>query len=321
MKITDGVLKVTFVSWWPMTDVDINNFNISDRFFLNFLEKKFDCKTQIVGRDEDPQIVYASVFDPDRESVIRYLDSRPTSLKIFYSGENLRSRFTLYRDHLIDHVDIALGFEKLASPKSLRFPIWLTSTFDKKTFYDLLVDDPNCDLNKYFKTKGIKLSGRGFCSLCCSWSGKLNRGLVFETLNKYKRVDSCGAFMKNSDLLDRLDQDITAYLQKFNFNICMENSKSKTYTTEKIFNAIYADTIPIYFNGHIPEPGVLNSDRIINLKDKNALDSVKCHDDNYRDIYNKDIFVEGANDVIMGYYKAFAAKLLFLFSRSHKSSV
>jgi len=315
--IKNNTIRVTFISWWDISDgIDINCFNISDRFFLNLIERTFNCKCKIVDNDNKPDIIFVSVFNENREYVVDYLKNHDLSLKIFYTGENLDSRYTEYNDYLLNHVDITLGFKKFNDNKSLRFPIWLTSTFDKKTFWDLLRDNPKFDLNKYFKQDDFDESKRGFCSLCCSWGGLLNREMAFVCLNNYKPVNSGGSFLNNSLMLANMNQDISAYYNNFNFNLCMENSKGTQYTTEKVFNAIYAGTIPIYYNDDIPEPDVLNNERIINLRDENIMDVIKYYDNNYRKIFNLNIFTEKANEVILNYYNSFILSLKKFISRS-----
>lgn len=315
--IKNNILRITFVSWWDISSgIDINCFNISDRFFLNFIERIFNCKTKIVDNHDKPDIIFVSVFNENRAEVESYLKSHSFALKIFYTGENLEAKYNNYNDYLLDYIDIALGFKKFPSDKSLRFPIWLTSTFNKKTFYDLLSENHNIDLNKFFKHDDFDETKRGFCSLCCSWGGLLNRGVAYNCLSMYKPVNSSGSFLNNSTLLAELNQDISLYYSKFNFNLCMENSKGTQYTTEKIFNAIYADTIPIYYNDDIPEPDVLNNKRIINLKDKNIMDVIKYYDNNYREIFNLDIFTEKANDTILKYYTDFILSLKKFISHS-----
>lgn len=50
--------------------------------------------------------------------------------KIFFSGENLQSSMVLkfdpiYRDHRINEVDLALGFEFRSDPNYYRLPLWV----------------------------------------------------------------------------------------------------------------------------------------------------------------------------------------------------
>lgn len=310
--IKNNTIRVTFISWWEMEDdVDKTRFNTSDRFLLNFLEKIFDCKTEIVSNNDECDVIFVSVFNDFKEDVIDYLDNHNSTLKIFFTGENLERRFDWYDDYLLDHVDIAIGFKKFNSPKSLRFPLWLTSTFDDKTFYDLLVNNRDIDLNKYFKKIDFDENKRGFCTLVTTWNGYLDRELAFNELNDYKPVNSGGEFLNNSSMLADLDQNITAYYNKFNFNICLENSGGIGYTTEKIFNALYAGTIPIYSNEHEPESDILNQKRIIIWENENTFEKIKYYDNNYREIFDLDIFNENANQLIFKFY----TDLIFLIKQ------
>ena len=313
--IKNNTIRVTFISWWEMEEgVDKTRFNTSDMFLLNFLEKIYNCKTEIVSNNDDFDVIFVSVFDDYREDVIEFLDNNNSALKIFFTGENLDRRYYWYGDYLLDHVDIALGFKKFDSPKSLRFPLWLTSTFNDKTFYDLLVNNRDIDLNKYFKKDKVNENKRGFCTLVSTWNGHLDRESVFNFLSQYKVVNSGGEFLNNSSMLVDLDQNITSYYKNFNFNLCLENSGGIGYTTEKIFNALYACTIPVYSNENEPEPDILNQERIIIWENENTLEKIKYYDNNYREIYDLDIFNKNANQLIFKFYNDFISKLNDLIS-------
>ena len=75
----------------------------------------------------------------------------------------------------------------------------------------------------------------------------------------------CPGKLLHSDnsLKDEYHDDKKAYLEQFLFNICAENACVKGYVTEKIFEALEAGTIPIYWGDPNPESAVLNPQRII----------------------------------------------------------
>jgi Glycosyltransferase family 10 (fucosyltransferase). len=53
-------------------------------------------------------------------------------------------------------------------------------------------------------------------------------------------------------------------LKQFYFNICPENSNCAGYVTEKVFEAISAGCIPIYWGDYNhPEPSILNEEAIL----------------------------------------------------------
>ena len=63
------------------------------------------------------------------------------------------------------------------------------------------------------------------------------------------------------------------YIKHSLFNICPENSSSEGYTTEKIFQAFEAGTIPLYWGYDLPEKDILNKNKycFCNVEDINTL--------------------------------------------------
>lgn len=73
-----------------------------------------------------------------------------------------------------------------------------------------------------------------------------------ELSRRYKQVTAPGISMNNcSDLGARSSpswqQEKQAYLRSFKFTIAFENSRRIGYTTEKLYDALGADTVPIYW--------------------------------------------------------------------------
>lgn len=64
--------------------------------------------------------------------------------------------------------------------------------------------------------------------------------------------------------------DKTAFNERCRFTIAPENSFGDGYTTEKLFDAVHAGVVPLYWGGDtkgLPEPRILNSGRILILAD------------------------------------------------------
>ncbi len=82
----------------------------------------------------------------------------------------------------------------------------------------------------------------------------------------------------DNSLQDEYGDNKKAYLRQFLFNICAENASVKGYVTEKIFDALEAGTIPIYWGDPNPEPAILNPQRIVfwdESKVENVLSFIK----------------------------------------------
>lgn len=78
------------------------------------------------------------------------------------------------------------------------------------------------------------------------------RERFFKELVRHRPVAAPGRSMNNcSDLSSRTsekwDEDKARYLRKFKFTIAFENSRRIGYATEKLYEALRADTVPIYW--------------------------------------------------------------------------
>ena len=74
-----------------------------------------------------------------------------------------------------------------------------------------------------------------------------------------------GRWRHNTDTLKtQFDDDKDAYLRSVRFNVCPENSDTKDYVTEKLFDAFAAGVLPIYLGSqNDPEPGLINREAVI----------------------------------------------------------
>ena len=71
-------------------------------------------------------------------------------------------------------------------------------------------------------------------------------------------------------LMDQFQDDIRAYLRHSTLYICLENTNSPGYTTEKLFQSLMNGAIPIYWgSSNRPEPEVLTGNGIIFHDPKN----------------------------------------------------
>ena len=120
----------------------------------------------------------------------------------------------------------------------------------------------------------------------------------------------------DDDMRGRFGDDKIAYLRQFRFNLCPENSNNRGYVTEKVFEAIKAGCVPIYWgNEGYPEPDILNPKAIVYLdKDKpeEGLTLLrKLYDDPkaYAEFAAQPRFLPGASDKIYAYYERLEAKL------------
>ena len=95
----------------------------------------------------------------------------------------------------------------------------------------------------------------GFCNFIYSNpNGDIHRKLLFEEINKYKRVDSLGEYLNNKKIDKAIGTNLTETVinsielkRKYKFSIACENACYRGYTSEKIWTSLQANTIPIYW--------------------------------------------------------------------------
>lgn len=220
--------------------------------------------------------------------------------KIFFTGENYR---TLYSDHCLKSVKLSLGSEYVDAGNYLRFPLWYLYFIKPNFKYD---DVKNWVLKVTEYNKTFQNQRKRFCSLVASHDPMGFREELFNILSLNYRVDSGGNFLKNTDDLHGLcNNDKELFLKNYRFNICFENSNKNGYVTEKIFEAIVAGSIPIYWgSGLKPEPDILNQTRILfyNPTNENTLQNqiewLESNPNHYREFYTQDVFMPFASEII-----------------------
>lgn len=201
-------------------------------------------------------VAFFSVFG-DR----KILDKVNTDAKVFYSAENLkRDCFAHFADHGLGNpsIDLAMGFELFEHPRYLRFPLWMDYMFPADSSEETIRS--RCKLLRFPSIQGKNK----FCCMIASNSGDGLRKEMFEILSSVANVDSAGRYLHNDDsLVNDFGDNKREYLNQFVFNICPENTSAYGYTTEKLFEAISAGCIPIYWGSRFADYQVINEDAII----------------------------------------------------------
>lgn len=118
---------------------------------------------------------------------------------------------------------------------------------------------PYSDLNRQWLDTQNQEKTKFACFIVTNGACKM-RNKFFEMLSKSRSVDSLGRFMRNVPvdfiLPDRVKdrQDYLRVIGQYKFMITFENNCLPYYSTEKIYNAFAAGTVPIYWGDpHITE--------------------------------------------------------------------
>lgn len=205
----------------------------------------------------DKQLNFCSLFE--MRKVLDYVND---GVKIFFSGENLHlSNFSQYADALLgdNECQLSIGFDYFEDKRYLRFPLWITYIFDPILDEDLIKQ--RCEQLCYSQF----VCRKNFACLIARSDLLGVRTDMYDRISKIGRVDCPSGLLHNDDSLHlQYGDDKIAYMRNYQFNICPENSNAYGYCTEKIFEAILAGCIPIYWGCYnMPEPKILNPTSII----------------------------------------------------------
>lgn len=150
-----------------------------------------------------------------------------------------------------------------------------------------------------------------FCSMICS-HGSRERELIYNELNKYKKIDCFGNYHKNVENKYYDDNELNNLMPSYKFNICFENTHSdfnEFYVTEKICNAFQWGVIPIYWGNNKQIYEIFNKDSFINLTDipyNKWIDIIKEYDNDnelYNKMLNQNPLLNNVNIIINKYFE------------------
>ena len=208
-------VRIRFLNQWGVDDFDPHANPVADvlhRFGVTYKPVK--------------RFAHVSVDGPFLNS---YLSCWSLSTIVFMSAE------VLFETSFADY---NLSF-KHSKRRDIKLPIttWVFLSRKEPPFKSLQERSPQS------KSK--------FCCFVVSSPAAWQRNLFFHLLNEYKKVDSLGRYLKNVDIvLPSLFAGYDEYikiLSRYKFMICFENKVRPHYLTEKLFNALYAGTLPIYW--------------------------------------------------------------------------
>ena len=288
-----NILTVQYINYWK------DPFN--DRWLLYFIQNIFKHKYKVieVKNKTTCDILISSIAGP-----IHTVSNYTAKLKLFFTGENV-DRYPPYNNlHILqNYFDLIVGFTPTDSNnKLIRFPLWL----QYYPFYEMTHDTHNIiDFIKNERNKNKVIHKRFFAS-CISRHSRLGiRAKLSNKMSEYGKVIYPGTWRHNYSI-GPTQLDKVRFLTEVKYNICPENSKAVGYHTEKIFHALEAGCVPIYWGVNMPEKNIIHPDcyQFINIENDMLLDTqIKKAIDNYNTYIDADIFVDGAKEVVSNYYK------------------
>lgn len=261
-----------------------NEFNKNDNIILDILKKHYDVQVC-----DDPDYLFCGVLYPGyfNQGVYDQYVLHSPKIRILIDGENLVPDYNLVDysvcQYPIDYLD-----------RNCYFPCGIEAFTNRRTFFRELQDKDRNYPDEILKSKEY------FASFIASHDSHHNiRGDFFKALNAKKRVESAGSYLNNmpdGQTVDWLDGSKEDFVKKCKFTLCFESTKEEGFITEKIVEAFYADTIPIYYgSSNIKE--IFNEKAFIDISDYPDFDSaidrileIESNDDLYLEMLRQPIF-------------------------------
>lgn len=296
-------LSIAYVNFW--TDP------LNDRWLSRFIEHHLGT-VEHVEPDQNPDILIASVFGP-----LEAARSAHAKCKIFFYGENL-SRWPEYEDPsaLEEVFDLIVGFRPTdLARKTVRFPLWLLYY----PFYSWNDEDNVVSHIERQRTLNQQKPKEflGSCVATHDMGGQ--RTVLYNECVKYGAIKCPSGFINNAPSIGPSVEDKIEFMSKGYYSICSENSSFDEYCTEKIFHALEAGTIPIYWSKDTPEPEVLNPlcYSFVNVYEPSDVgQKVSLCMQRKGGLFQAPVFLPQARFVIDNYYRALASAIR---QRVHKA--
>jgi alpha(1,3/1,4) fucosyltransferase len=212
------IIRLNFLDFWE-------GFDKTSNYFYKLLSQKYEL---IIS--DDPELIFYSCFGKD------YLNYK--CIRIFYTGENIRPDFT--------GCDFAFSFDYLYKNQHYRLPlykIYFNSLFSHSGNHKK-VDELIIHSRSLKKIEAAWSKKKKFCCIVVSNPVSKKRLDFFIKLSKYKQVDSGGRTLNN---IGGPVEDKMSFIQDYRFVISFENESYPGYTTEKIIEPMFVDSIPIYW--------------------------------------------------------------------------
>jgi hypothetical protein len=224
---------------------------IYKNFWSHFNKDNFWLEAKIkISKD----ITVSSVFFKNKNSIETLLNNK--SFNILYSFENLYNpQFDWIIKYLSDF-DLVIGINDIKLNNYIRLPASLA--------YHINGSESENYSAFMYKNKNICMVSKNPHSLRIK--------MINEFKNRDVKVD-CGG-----PLLNNIGYNVVSkcgFLKNYYFNICPENSYAKGYCSEKIYQALLSNCIPIYWGDLSCDKHIVNTNKILHIhKDYSNLESI-----------------------------------------------
>lgn len=214
-------IKLHFEDFWGGFD---------GKFFIWILN---NIGYEVVLDNQSPDLLIYSVFGRNHE--------RYSCKKVFFTGENVRPPTGVW----------SLSFDFSDNPVHVRIPLYMYQRWNWASEGGGLGKNLGLDYDTIFQPKELTkkelLSKKSkFCVFMQSNGNCEHRNNFFKLLNSKKPVTSAGTLYNNHGSVINWDKKLE-FVRDFKFMITFENESYPGYTTEKIFEPMLVNTVPIYW--------------------------------------------------------------------------
>lgn len=222
-------LRINFVDFWPL--------NKTNNYFYNILSEQYN----VVIDEVNPELIFYSCFGKE---YLKYKCKR-----IYFSGENTLADFRA--------CDFAFTFDLNSRRDHYRLPLYL-----------LYIDEDNmntqiCEVKSENELVAAWTQKAKLCCMVVSNPNAIDRINFFNSLSKYIHIDSGGKVLNN---VGGAVPNKKEFIKDYKFVISFENECHEGYTTEKIIEPMFVDSIPIYW-GNKSVGRDFNTKRFLNYHD------------------------------------------------------
>lgn len=256
-----------------------DTFGAVENFFTKILSERYE----VIRDDSSPDYL---IFGDKNFGTKNNAFNDRKCIKIFYTGENERP----WDYHC--HFSISFDHNEFEG-RNYRLPLYVLYDYDNH-FRDVA---NTSNINRFPSDLS---ADKGFCSFVVKNGNCKKRNDWFHILNSYKPIASGGPLFNNiGHILPREEKSVEsklAFLNNYRFNLCFENSSYPGYATEKLYEALCAKTIPIYWGSPTIEVD-FNTKAFLNWhdygNDADFLEAIKRIDQNpdlYEEMYLEPMF-------------------------------
>lgn len=238
-------IKIKYVGYW-------DSYEYERTLLYNILKKHYH-----VELSDNPDYVICGIFGK------LYDYCQYPQIRILDCGENYIPDF-----NLVDYAISRYPFN--FQDRHLYVPGCISCEMPTAERFGLLQKKPRDYNIDFLKNK------KYFANFICSHESENNiRGDFFKKLCEYKTVLSVGPYLNNTDNRIKVswaDNSKPDFQKKCKFTLCFESTKHEGFVTEKISDAFFADTIPVYF-GSSDVFNIFNSDAFVYCRGREDFDN------------------------------------------------